>query len=158
MKKIIILLSMMMFSICFSELVEGDIIGSFNVQTLDGKTAVSSNEILKNKKNKLLVIAAEWCIHCKREAPILQKLKNNKKLDVIVIYTSYESNLNKVNSFLKANKYTYKSYFDNNNEALEKLEVNGFPHNILLDANNKIIQIQEGVIDINKLNEKLEVK
>ena len=83
MKKILFLIMIMIFAVgCskeFSAKVEpNEKVPNFQLEDLNGKKHESS-EFLKDGKKTLFIVAAEWCPHCRSEAPEVQKFYDEYK-------------------------------------------------------------------------------
>lgn len=78
-----------------------------------------------NNKNKLVLVnfSAEWCIVCKKQKPILDEMKIEKKNILEIMYLNMEKNP------------LIAEYF----------EVDGLPVNLLYDK-GKIIWSREGIV------------
>jgi thioredoxin 1 len=78
-----------------------------------------------NNKNKLVLVnfSADWCIVCKKQKPILDQIKVEKKNIIEIIYLNMEKNP------------LIADYF----------EVDGLPVNLLYDK-GKIIWSREGIV------------
>ena len=116
MKKIILIMSLLLLFVVscgaskvFSVDVEGKgEIPNFELKDLNGKKT-ESKKIFQNGKKTLFIIAAEWCPHCKQEMPEVQKFydANKDKVNVVVVYSNAQSNLGKVQRYVKDNGYTF---------------------------------------------------
>lgn len=128
-------------------------IKEFELKTLDGKTQKSS-EIFKNGKPTLFLVVAEWCPHCREESPDIQKFYDEykEKVNIVVVYTSYQSNLDEVKKYVELNEYTFPAYYDENGAVLEMFKVEGFPSNFKI-VDGKIEKKFEVKVDYDVLVE-----
>lgn len=87
-----------------------------------------------NNKNKLVLVnfSADWCIVCKKQKPILDEIKIEKKNILEIIYLNMEKNP------------LIAEYF----------EVDGLPVNLLYDK-GKIIWSREGIVSKIEITELL---
>ena len=102
----------------------------------------------------MFVVAAEWCPHCRAEAPDIQKFYDEykDKVNVIVVYSEANSSLDKVKEYVKNNEYTFPIYYDSGSEILTGFKVQAFPFNLIMDG-NKIIKEHKGELTYDLLVE-----
>lgn len=152
MKKIIFLLMMIIFALGCSKEVSvkpepNAKIPDFKLQDLEGKKYESS-KLINNGKKTLFVVAAEWCPHCKSEAPEIQRFYDEykDKANVVVVYSNVNSSLDEVKNYIKNNEYTFPVYYDKDGEILRTFQVQAFPFNLKIDG-NKIAEVYKGELD-----------
>ena len=107
-----------------------------------GKAAPSSMEVEKWLANKaeidlasdsptLMVFWEEWCPHCKREVPKMEKIYNDYKgqgLQMVgLTKINRSSTEEKVLDFIKKNKLSYPVAKENNGNLSEHFSVRGVP-------------------------------
>jgi len=159
MKKIILIMSLLLLFVVscgaskvFSVDVEGKgEIPNFELKDLNGKKT-KSKKIFQNGKKTLFIIAAEWCPHCKQEMPEVQKFydANKDKVNVVVVYSNAQSNLGKVQKYVKDNGYTFPIYYDEEGYITNGFGLDAFPFNLKIN-NNKIEEKLELPIDLESL-------
>ena len=142
MKKIIFLLVIVLFAIGCGK--KSDVkaesdgkISNFSLEDLNGNKYESS-KIINNGKKTLFVVAAEWCPHCRAEAPDIQKF--------------YDEYKDKVKEYVKNNESTFPIYYDSGSEILTGFKVQAFPFNLIMDG-NKIIKEHKGELTYDLLVE-----
>ncbi|WP_369715240.1 TlpA family protein disulfide reductase [Leptotrichia sp. HSP-536] len=159
MKKIILIMSLFLVFIVscgaskvFSvDVEEKGEVPNFELKDLNGKK-IESKKIFSNGKKTLFIIAAEWCPHCKEEMPEVQKFydANKDKVNVVVVYSNAQSNLGKVQSYVKDNGYTFPIYYDEEGRITNGFGLDGFPFNLKIN-NNKIEEKLELPVDLESL-------
>lgn len=103
MKKIILMMSLLLLFVAscgkeFSVDVDGKgKVPKFELKELNSNKTVDSEKIMNNGKKTLMIVAAEWCPHCKEELPEVQKFydANKDKVNVVVVFTNSQTNLEK---------------------------------------------------------------
>jgi thiol:disulfide interchange protein (thioredoxin) len=107
---------------------------------------------MNNGKKTLMIVAAEWCPHCKEELPEVQKFydANKDKVNVVVVFTNSQTNLGKTQTYVKDNGYTFPAYFDENGAITRGFAVDGFPYNLKI-TNGKVEEKLELPVDFDSL-------
>ena len=159
MKRIILIVSLLLLftvscgkSKVFSVDVDGKgEIPNFELKDLNGKKT-ESKKIFKNGKKTLFIIAAEWCPHCKEEMPEVQKFydANKDKVNIVVVYSNSQSNIGKVQTYIKDNEYTFPVYYDEDGFITNGFGIQGFPFNLKIN-NNKLEEKFELPVDLDFL-------
>ena len=147
MKKIILIMSLLLLFVVSC--------GASKVFSVDveGKGEIPNFELKDlNGKKTLFIIAAEWCPHCKQEMPEVQKFydANKDKVNVVVVYSNAQSNLEKVQKYVKDNGYTFPIYYDEEGYITSGFGLDAFPFNLKIN-NNKIEEKLELPIDLESL-------
>ena len=119
----------------------------FSPDKINLKVLNSDKKSLKEYEFYIINFWASWCIPCKNEVPILNRLNTeNKNLKVIgiSIMDVYSESLN----FIKSNNVQYKNYWDENLVSLKSLNsINSIPVTIIFNDQNQIIQRFDGELD-----------
>ena len=86
------------------------------------------------KRRTLLIYAAEWCPHCKKFLPVVQKFQEaeGRKYNIIVIFSG-TSEKKAVEDYVKANKYTFDWYYDKDLSIAERLYIQAIPFPVRLE-------------------------
>ena len=119
----------------------------FSPDKINLKVLNSDKKSLKEYEFYIINFWASWCIPCKNEVPILNRLNTeNKNLKVIgiSIMDVYSESLN----FIKSNNVQYKNYWDENLVSLKSLNsINSIPVTLIFNNQNEIIQRFDGELD-----------
>ena len=158
MKKIILMMSLLLLFVVscgkeFSVDVEGKgNVPKFELKELNSSKTVNSEKIMNNGKKTLIVVAAEWCPHCKEELPEVQKFydANKDKINVVVVFTNSQTNLGKTQTYVKDNGYTFPAYYDENGAITRGFAVDGFPYNLKIN-DGKVEEKLELPVDFDSL-------
>ena len=119
----------------------------FSPDKINLKVLNSDKKSLKEYEFYIINFWASWCIPCKNEVPILNRLNTeNKNLRVIgiSIMDVYSESLN----FIKSNNVQYRNYWDENLVSLKSLNsINSIPVTLIFNDQNEIIQRFDGELD-----------
>ena len=124
----------------------------FESKELFSGIEIDSQEIIENSDYSLFNIWASWCVPCREEHPLLVKIKNKIKLNIIGI--NYKDKKNNALKFLDEfeNPYTY-ILSDTNGTASIGIGAYGVPESFVLNKKKEIIKKIIGPIDKKKFNE-----
>ncbi len=129
---------------CTNNQIENNV---FSPDKINLKVLNSDKKSLKEYEFYIINFWASWCIPCKNEVPILNRLNTeNKNLRVIgiSIMDVYSESLN----FIKSNNVQYKNYWDENLVSLKSLNsINSIPVTLIFNDQNEIIQRFDGELD-----------
>ena len=159
MKKIILMMSMLLLFVvsCGTKEFSVDVDGKgkvpkFELKELNSNKTVDSEKIMNNGKKTLMIVAAEWCPHCKEELPEVQRFDdaNKDKVNVIVVFTNNNTNLGKTQTYVKDNEYTFPAYYDEDGTVTRGFAVDGFPFNLKIN-NGKVDEKLELPVDFDSL-------
>lgn len=142
MKKIVFLLILIIGLIsCSKEFyvdttTSGSNVSKFTVVDFTNKK-VSSNEFLGNDKPTLVVVAAEWCPHCRVELPEVERFYTDykDKVNVVVIFSQAQSSFDEAKNYYESNGFTFPAYYDNDGVVLRGFGISGFPYNMVIESN-----------------------
>ena len=119
----------------------------FSPDKINLKVLNSDKKSLKEYEFYIINFWASWCVPCKNEVPILNRLNTeNKNLRVIgiSIMDVYSESLN----FIKSNNVQYRNYWDENLVSLKSLNsINSIPVTLVFNDQNEIIQRFDGELD-----------
>ena len=115
------------------DIIEGAKLPNFELRDFHGKY-IKSKKIFGSKKPTLLIFASEWCPHCQKELPEVQKLYNENKdtMNVVVIFRRKNTNLTNTKKYVKENNFTFPVYYDASNELTEAFHVKSVPYNLII--------------------------
>ena len=129
---------------CTNNQIENNV---FSPDKINLKVLNSDKKSLKEYEFYIINFWASWCVPCKNEVPILNRLNTeNKNLRVIgiSIMDVYSESLN----FIKSNNVQYKNYWDENLVSLKSLNsINSIPVTLIFNDQNEIIQRFDGELD-----------
>ncbi len=120
---------------------------NFLVPTYGGGSASLSR--LKGKV-VVLMFAAEWCPHCRREIPALSSawkdmgLETDDVIGIVMMVSSHEDKA--VNFFKVANPPSNWKLVTDANYVAEKYGVSGVPTTIIIDKNGTVADVQVGEV------------
>tara|TARA_Y100001958_G_C21092725_1_gene445325 strand:- start:5 stop:529 length:525 start_codon:yes stop_codon:yes gene_type:complete len=105
------------------------------------------NEDLSKDKYHLINVWASWCLPCKKEHPILMKLKKEDNLNLIGI--NFKDNKKNANNFLKDLGNPYDTILsDTDGTSSISFGVFGVPETILINTKQIVIKKFIGPLDI----------
>ena len=86
------------------------------------------------KERTLFIYAAEWCEHCRKFLPVVEKFKNTypDKYNIIVVFSG-TSTKEAVIKYVSENKFTFDWYYDDNMVISDKLFIQGVPFPVILE-------------------------
>ncbi len=106
-----------------------------------------------NNRWTLLVFWATWCGPCQTELPLLEKLQQELKTEILqerfqLLAISTDSlPLNKINSFVARKKLTFPTGLDDNYSLAKFFQVSGIPVAFLLSPDKKVMGTFQGARD-----------
>lgn len=109
------------------------------------------------KERTLFIYAADWCEHCRKFLPVVEKFKNTypDKYNIIVVFSGVNPK-EKIEEYVKSNNFTFDWYYDDRMVISEKLFIQGVPFPVILEKyENKLIMRyylieRENVLEIEK--------
>ena len=95
-------------------------------------------------KDNVVVINfwATWCPPCVAEMESFQKLYDSYKNEVVFLFVANDK-LEKVNSFMNTNNYSFPNYFEVSSTPLE-LVSSSIPATYIINKNGKIVMEKKG--------------
>jgi cytochrome c biogenesis protein CcmG/thiol:disulfide interchange protein DsbE len=128
----------------------------FTMQTLDGKTIRLSD--LRGRP-VLINYWVSWCIPCKEEMPILEKIHQDyqqKGLQVVSVDAIEQDNLDDVKAMVNTFQMSFPVMLDQGEAFKNTYQASFFPTNYFIDANGIIREIILGNTTAGKLTAKVE--
>ena len=149
MKLKILILSLFLYSLCYSQTLEdrgylvkvGDKAPEFSLKLTNGKTVKLSD--LKGK-TVMLQFTASWCSVCRKEMPFIERdiwLKHKNNPDFVLLAIDRDEPIETVLKFAKAIPISYPIGLDPNANifALYAQREAGITRNVIIDKNGNII-------------------
>jgi thiol-disulfide isomerase/thioredoxin len=131
----------------------GQVAADFKLKALDGKEF--SLQDLKGKF-VLLDFWATWCIPCRRDLPVIEKLHQEfHRKGLVVLGVNADEEVEKVNEFLPTAKLTYPILPTADSGIVPNYSVKAFPTVVLIDADGKIVFYHVGAGGEKALRESL---
>ena len=119
----------------------------FSPSKIDLKVLVAGKKDIQEYEFYIINFWASWCIPCKNEVPILNKLDSeNKNLKVIgiSIMDVYSESL----SFIKSNNVQYENYWDEKLVSLKNFNtINSIPVTLIFNNKDEVILRLDGELD-----------
>ena len=129
-----------------TEKIVGKSVDNFEIIFLNND-AVFKKQDLTNNKYHLINIWASWCLPCRKEHPILMRLK--KENNLIIVGVNFKDKKLNANNFLRelGNPYNY-SLSDEDGTKSILFGVYGIPESILINKKHKIISKFIGPLNV----------
>ena len=129
-----------------TEKIVGKSVDNFEIIFLNND-AVFKKQDLTNNKYHLINIWASWCLPCRKEHPILMRLK--KENNLIIVGVNFKDKKLNANNFLRelGNPYDY-SLSDEDGTKSILFGVYGIPESILINKKHKIISKFIGPLNV----------
>ena len=119
----------------------------FSPSKIDLKVLVAGKKDIQEYEFYIINFWASWCIPCKNEVPILNKLDSeNKNLKVIgiSIMDVYSESL----SFIKSNNVQFENYWDEKLVSLKNFNsINSIPVTLIFNNKDEVILRLDGELD-----------
>jgi len=88
---------------------------------------------------------ASWCVPCRDEFPVLQKLSAQYGKRVAFLGINSEDSNDAAATFLREDPVPYPSYTDSDKKLAESIGVHlGFPDTAFYDENGKLVYLKQG--------------
>ena len=150
-KSILILISIVCTSICFSQKgFEKKNLPSVNVTTLDGKQ-INIDKIDNNGNPIVINFWATWCKPCKKElnniAEIYEDWQEETGVKIVAISIDDSRSMSKVKPYVNSSDWNYEVYLDPNGDLKRAMGVSTVPHTFLLNEKKEIVWQHRGYVD-----------
>ncbi|MBN1351445.1 TlpA family protein disulfide reductase [candidate division KSB1 bacterium] len=122
-------------------------LSNLKFQNLSGNTVTIKDHLANDAT--IVLFWATWCIPCKEEFPVIQKLTQkyeDKKIKVIAISQDSPRSLAKVKSYTRTHDYGFMYLTDQKEIAKSKLLVTSVPFTMLLNKQGKVIYNHSGYL------------
>jgi len=87
---------------------------------------------------------ASWCVPCRQEFPVLQKLSARYGKKVAFLGLNSEDSNDAAATFLREQPVPYPSYTDPDKSVAESIGVVGFPDTAFYDKTGKLVFLKQG--------------
>jgi cytochrome c biogenesis protein CcmG/thiol:disulfide interchange protein DsbE len=87
---------------------------------------------------------ASWCVPCRQEFPVLQKLSARYGKRVAFLGLNSEDSDDAAATFLREEPLPYPSYTDPDKETADSLDVIGYPDTAFYDEAGKLVYLKQG--------------
>jgi cytochrome c biogenesis protein CcmG/thiol:disulfide interchange protein DsbE len=87
---------------------------------------------------------ASWCVPCRQEFPVLQKLSARYGKKVAFLGVNSEDSDDAAATFLREEPLPYPSYTDPDKEIADSLDVVGYPDTAFYDKAGKLVYLKQG--------------
>lgn len=133
---------------------KGQIAPDFELKTLEGKTVNLSDF---RGERVLVNFWATWCPPCREEMPDMQKLYENKDLEILAVdLTETENSEEDVTEFVEDFELTFPILMDENSDVANAYQVRAYPTSYMIDSNGRIQFIAMGAMNYEMMVEELE--
>ena len=130
---------------------QGKMAQSFSLPSLAGDTVT-----LSDYKGQVVLVNlwATWCPPCKAEMPTLNTFyQANKDRGFVVLAVNDQEDVATVNSFIKANNFTFPVLLDTQSQVLDTYNFRALPTTLIIDRNGVIQHVHMGEISHQQLEE-----
>lgn len=87
---------------------------------------------------------ASWCLPCRQEFPVLQKLAARYGKEVAFVGIDAEDSNDAAATFLREEPVPYPSYTDPDKRLAESIGVRGYPDTAFYDRGGKLVYLKQG--------------
>jgi cytochrome c biogenesis protein CcmG, thiol:disulfide interchange protein DsbE len=114
-------------------------------ELLGGGTAAYEKRIAELRGYPVVVnVWASWCIPCRQEFPVLQKLSARYGKRVAFLGINAEDSDDAAATFLREEPVPYPSYTDPDKEIYDSLDAVGFPDTAFYDSSGELVHLKIG--------------
>jgi len=123
----------------------------FKSKKLTNKEEINSDELFSQEEDiYLLNIWSSWCAPCRKEHPILMKIKDNTKFKIIGL--NYKDDSSNAKKFIEEYGNPYAEIItDDDGTIAISLGAYGVPETFIISKDKKIIKRFIGIIDEYKI-------
>ncbi|WP_066186125.1 MULTISPECIES: redoxin domain-containing protein [Gracilibacillus] len=133
---------------------QGQIAPDFEVKTLEGDTAQLSDY---RGERVFLNFWATWCPPCRAEIPDMQKLYDEKDVEILAVnMTASESGQQVVADFVDEFDMTFPVLMDPEGDVLDTYQVVAYPTTYMIDSNGRTQFISLGAMNHDQMLQQLE--
>ena len=134
--------------------VEGSMAPDFELETIDGeKTKLSDHQ----GETLLVNFWATWCPPCRKEIPDLQKLYDNKDVEILAVnMTDTEESESQVKDFVKEYDMTFPVLMDKESDVGMTYQIPAYPTTYIIDEEGRIQFVAMGAMDYEQMEKYLE--
>lgn len=113
------------------------ILHDFELTTLDGNP-FQLNSLL-GKKTIVINFWASWCKPCRKEVPLLNKMKeDHKNEDIVFIGINAGEDLPRVKKFVELTDFQFQVLLDPKNKVADLYNIYALPHFLIISKDKKI--------------------
>ncbi|HEV2790351.1 MAG TPA: TlpA disulfide reductase family protein [Solirubrobacterales bacterium] len=87
---------------------------------------------------------ASWCLPCREEFPVLQKLSARYGKRIAFLGVNSEDSSDAAATFLREEPVPYPSYSDPDKEIFESIDALGFPDTAFYDSSGELVYLKQG--------------
>lgn len=129
----------------------GDIAPDFELKTSEGETVSLSDY---RGERVLLNFWATWCPPCRAEIPDMQKLYDNKDVEILAVNMAEKEDT--VAEFVKEFEMTFPVPMDKESKVMETYQIQAYPTSYMIDSNGRIQFLRLGSMNYDLMVQELE--
>jgi cytochrome c biogenesis protein CcmG, thiol:disulfide interchange protein DsbE len=112
---------------------------------LDGGTSAYEKRIADLRGYPVVVnVWASWCVPCRQEFPVLQKLSARYGKRVAFLGVNSEDSDDAAATFLREAPVPYPSYTDPNKDIYDSIDAYGLPNTAFYDSSGGLVYLKPG--------------
>ncbi|WP_017381240.1 redoxin domain-containing protein [Paenisporosarcina sp. TG-14] len=131
----------------------GNIAPDFELTTLEGKTARLSDY---RGQRVFINFWATWCPPCRAEMPDMQKLYEQKDVDVEILAVNLQESEEVVSEFVTDFGLTFPILMDVNSDVADTYQVRAYPTSYMIDSSGRIQYIAIGAMNHDLMVQEIE--
>ncbi|HUF00785.1 MAG TPA: TlpA disulfide reductase family protein [Gaiellaceae bacterium] len=146
---VVLLFALLLWSLVSNEgdaLAAGSEAPDFTLERLDEEGELT----LSSLRGQAVVLNfwASWCIPCREEAPILERLwQENRSRGLVVVGLDAKDFRRDALDFVERFELTFPIVFDGPGDTVSPYGVTGFPETFVIDREGKIVDVLVGAIN-----------
>jgi len=114
-------------------------------ELLDGGTDAYEKRIAELRGYPVVVnVWASWCVPCRQEFPLLQKLSARYGKEVAFLGVNSEDSSDAAATFLREAPVPYPSYSDPDKDVYDSIGAYGFPNTAFYDRSGVLVYLHPG--------------